>query len=246
VANEPKKRSAFITALALMFLGVVLIVSVLVLVLHKNSGSDDGATAAPSTPAAPSTSPPSEAGPGVDAIDLPAPTGQTNGYPTGYPNTPEGAVAYSAASQVAAGSTLEYDEVERILRTYIKPPFAYRQVANEGTMGQRQRLGIAVSGAADPNAFRQVDVQGVKWRVLSPGRVEVAVDTEITYTKPDGSTLLQQFASTGRVVWSGGRWWADATYDAPNKPAYAAPGSRGFVRAGWKLIRSDEWRGDLP
>lgn len=235
--------------IAAIFIVAIVIAAIVIVV----GGDDD---TGPETKPSPSASASADGTAPADPLDgefvtLPAPTSNTDGYPTHYPQTPEGAAATVLAYATASAETLEYSTEAKVLGAYLKglpSGMTVESLADSSVSAVRQELGFDLSGSAPAGAAADVSIDGVKWRGGENGEVIVSGQAITTYTLPGGETKTwKQAGVLGAAVWSDGRWWIDGTAEVAGTEGaeYAKPGSNAYVQGGWKVIKNTDWTGGL-
>lgn len=229
---------------------VLVVVLGLVFVLLDIGGDDDqkaGPTQQPSPGVGSSsgapTSPPEDLAPG-GFVDLPAPVKATEGYPTHYPQTPEGAAATAAVSAMAVLS-LDYEELGTILPLYITGIDLDQSSADAIVSKFRTDMGLPLSGPPPAGAGVAAEIEGIKWRVVDDTHVVVSYQERITFTVPGQAEQNGTGAATASMVWVDGRWFVDGTVPDPKTEVYSEPGSEQFVNDGYNVIRNLDWAGGL-
>lgn len=226
---------------------MLIVLTGLVLVLVSPGGGEDSEEAGPekgetSEVASTPTNDPDD-GAESGFVTLPQPADFTDGYPTHYPQTPEGAAATAAAFQAAAG-VLDYDQMYAAQKAYVTGQEDLRGVSDRLVIGGRELLGVAVSGPLPAGVGMTVELEGVKWRQVDSTHVIVSLSSQIEYTTADGTTQAVPSAGAVPIVWRDGRWWADEGAEgSPPEETYLEPGTPEFEAAGWKVVRSTDWLG---
>lgn len=249
MANQPdrddtKQRSIFVTA-AIGGLLVIVIVLAAALVFSNRDGDP---TSDPTGGGDPSGSTTTDAAVPDGFVTLPAPTKSENGYPVGYPQTPEGAAALVAAFEVAAATALEYDSGTGVANAYLYSNAAEvtrEEFANGIVTANRQDLGIPLNGKVPPGPAVDMTIEGIKWKDQGSGRVLVSYLFSAQLTNLDGTAATRTGAAAIPAVWAEGRWWTDPAGPGATELDYAAPGSAAYADAGWQIIKDDAWRGTL-
>lgn len=227
---------------------VALVVMIIVIIATRPHHKDTGGGHNPAPSASPSAS--SSYNPlAAQFVTLPKPTGSTAGYPTIYPHTEEGAVATVLAHSIAASETLDYDPATTVASAYLhNSPYASEKVGEIAVSAIRKQMGLPLTGVAPSGATVKVAIDGVKWRTEGAD-VVVSVDSQTTFTMPDGSSSVYQGASVAAAaVWIGNRWWIDgdrADVSGTEQQDYLQPGTSAFVNDGWKVIKNSDWTGGL-
>lgn len=164
-------------------------------------------------------------------IRLPKATVLTQLVPTGFPRTPQGAVAQLAAIDEAALQNLSRAQVQLVYGWAVMPGAVSRQDWN---MSVGVNAGLAGAGLTDSTSELRVSytVTGAQVKgTLDGGNFVVAC----VLGEVDGNYRNSARAGAGdcqRMVWSAGRW----RIGPGPQPAYAPsawPGSADSVRAGW-------------
>ncbi len=171
-------------------------------------------------------------------IRIPAPSHKVipGGPPvaTGFPQTPEGALAQLAAIDEAALSTTDLGRVDEV----------YRWAAAPGAVPETQWTpfhGISrlITALSDPAKVQQTQatfqvVQGQIKGTVGPDFVVACVLGEF-----DATLTTTQRAGVGdcqRMIWRDNRWWIGPGTQPVFAPS-AWPGSADAVRAGWKEVK---------
>jgi hypothetical protein len=169
-------------------------------------------------------------------LTLPAPADTTGLVPTGFPHTPEGAVAQLAAIDALALKDLN--------PSY--PRQAHDWASQPGAVPLKQwnpQVGVTaiLTAAATPRGSSEItstwtlthaQVKGV----LDGGNFVVACvlgEFDANYR----SIVRAGVGDCQRMVWHEGRWWIGPG----DQPAFAPstwPGSASCVRAGWREVRN--------
>lgn len=250
-SEEPTTNSApskgFVTALAAVFLLLVLVVGLAIVLTAGDDGEKSGdpdrtpATSGTGTPTASTTE--EVVVPG-EFVTLPKPTRSTNGYPTGYPHTSEGATATSAAAGIA-GSTLDYTTAADAIDAYMLPPVNAEAIGEAIVTQARTDMGIALPGTPPVGADLSSELVAVKWKELSSSRVAVWTAARLKRHYADGRIETVPVVTKAIMRWSKSRWWTELDGDPGAGPAFAEPGTQAFKDAGWAVVKNDDWMGGL-
>ncbi|HEY8652055.1 MAG TPA: hypothetical protein VIL87_03020 [Dermatophilaceae bacterium] len=169
-------------------------------------------------------------------LTLPKATDTTGLIPTGYPHTPQGAVAQLAAIDALAMKDLNPSNPRKAYDWAVMPgavPFA------QWTPQVGASAILTSAGAPDGSTqltstwtLTHAQIKGV----LDDGNFVVACvlgEFDANYR----STVRAGIGDCQRMVWQGGRWWIGPG----EQPAFAPstwPGSADCVRAGWREARN--------
>lgn len=223
----------------MLFIVVGLLVVVLLVSLLLG-GSDD--KAAPTT-----TAPPPRTGapaPG-STVTLPQ-AGQVidQKFPVRFPHTPAGAASAMAAmlsstwTMDAAGNTQAAD-------VYAQPQIRSiaRQAGAPAAADLRQRVGLPAGGKLPEGAYVSVTPTGVRWKVLSPDQVQVAMMVSVSSAASTQTAPSTRVATIGSGwVWDtsvrGGDWVFTGDDVDAMVPDIADPGTPQFTKLGWLAIAS--------
>jgi hypothetical protein len=254
-AAAARRMRRLVTGLVVLVL--VLVATVLVLALRSGDRSTppaatsplparDGTTSASSPAAVSPFSPTATFTPDssfvapVRWVRLPPSTGTRLGLPTGFPHTPQGAVA-AAVAAAQYGTTWDLDETDRVVRAYAVPAELDRHLAGSQreVSGSRQSLGLPATGPLPAGAAISGAPIGVVWTVLGPDLVQVVVLGRQTYTTPGSGQKTLLSSGQQRMVWTDGDWrTAVFTPDQTVKtPDPVDLGSAAFNDAGWTAIQ---------
>ena len=163
------------------------------------------------------------------------------GIPTGYPQTPQGAVGQLGEILVSVLSSMDLTHAQRVQQTWFEDPTSSTDSA--GSSGSWPVLGLIQSfltagkmpdglepGASltvIPSAGQVKGSDGDGWHV-------VCVLVEITYTFRDQARLA--YGHCERMTWVDGRWLiAEGAHPVPGPSTW--PGTELAVEAGWLTWR---------
>ena len=171
-----------------------------------------------------------------EVIELPRPTGTgPAGVPTGFPQTPEGALAQLAAIDVTAMETASLDGVRQVVTDWAAPggptPHTW-----SGVHGMADLLAAAgVSGVGSPQLSVVVrPVMGLVKGTVGPDFAVVCVDFEFTVTVTQ--TARAAVADCQRMTWAGDRWLIGAGPEPAAAPSIW-PGTEAAIAAGYRELR---------
>ena len=207
------------------------------------TGSQSGKSPAlhpqPSPPAGPWS-------PGTERrITLPAPRGESEGFPTNFPHSPQGAVAAMAAMLKAAW-TLDELQARRASAVYASPQI--RDMAVEGGASTarelRKQLGLPLAGDAPQGAFVNVATLATRWQEVSSDKVKVAMMVQVdSGLSPQVTPRSKLLTISGIWLWDpavrGGDWVFTKGSANEVVPQLAEPGTPEFVAAGWIAIQQE-------
>lgn len=249
-SDESRPSKGFLTGLAAVFLLLVL-VGGLAIVLNSGDEDSGGPGGGPDSTATiggtPAGSPPTSSSGVVvpdEFVTLPTSTSGTNGYPTGYPHTPEGAAATSAANGMA-GSTLDYEAATDAIAAYMLPPVDAEAVGEAIVTQARTDMGLALQGDPPVGVDVTSELVAVKWKEISSSRVGVWTAARLQRRFVDGRVETVPVVTKAVMRWSKGRWWTELEGDPGAGPAFAEPGTQAFKDAGWAVVKNDDWLGGL-
>ena len=166
-------------------------------------------------------------------IRLPAATSTSGLVPTGFPHTPQGALAQLAAIDVRALRDLAPVQVARVHQWATVPG---ADALREWTPFVAASAARAASGLTDGSAALESTFTPVAGQIKGTVGADFVVacvlgEWQVTYR----ATSRAGAADCQRRVWSRGRW----RIGAGDQPAYAPsawPGSADAVRAGWRRL----------
>ncbi|GAA5188490.1 hypothetical protein GCM10023322_39310 [Rugosimonospora acidiphila] len=168
-------------------------------------------------------------------IDVPAPTVKPGAggppVPTGFPETPEGAIGQLAAIDEAALSTTDVGKAHEVY-TWAAMPGAVSEAdwtPSAGVTSINQSMGDDAGQAI-------VVFQAVEGQIKGT----VGADFVVACVLGEWDVTQAQLARSGaadcqRMVWSDGRWRIGPG-DQPAFPSPVWPGSAESVRAGWRAF----------
>jgi hypothetical protein len=197
----------------------------------------DALAAAPMLPAEPDAALP---GPLVTeaagVIELPRPTGVGPAeVPTGFPRTPEGALAQLAAIDVTAMESASVDGVRQVIAVWATPGGPTPETWS-GVDGMARMLSAAgLSSAGSPQLAIVVrPLMGLVKGTVGPDFAVVCVDFEFTVTVERTSRIA--IADCQRMVWTGDRWLIGPGPEPAPAPS-VWPGTEAAVAAGYRELR---------
>ena len=167
-------------------------------------------------------------------IVLPKATVQTELLPTGFPRTPQGAVAQLAEIDQAAQQNFSRAQVQLVYDWAAMPGAVSQQAWN---MNVGVNAGLTGAGLTDATAGLQVSYTVTDAQVkgsLDGGNFVVACVLGELDANYRNSTRVG-VGDCQRMVWSAGRW----RIGPGEQPAWAPsawPGSADSVRAGWQAV----------
>lgn len=166
-------------------------------------------------------------------IPLPAATDNSGLVPSGFPPTPEGALAQLAAIDSLALRDLDLDQLQRVYDWAALPgavPF------DEWTPTVAATAALTGAGTAEASADRTSTFTPVAGQIKGV----VGKDFVVACVLGEWQVRYREISRAGagdcqRMVWTQGRWWIGPG----DQPAYAPsawPGSADAVRAGWRTL----------
>ena len=166
-------------------------------------------------------------------IPLPTATDDADIVPSGFPRTPEGALAQLAAIDTLALRDLDLDQLQRVYDWAALPgavPFA------EWTPAVAATAALAGAGTVEASA----DLASTFTPVAGQIKGVVGKDFVVACVLGEWQVSYREISRAGagdcqRMVWTQGRWWIGPG----DQPAYAPsawPGSADAVRAGWRTL----------
>lgn len=166
-------------------------------------------------------------------IALPAATDISDLVATGFPRTPEGALAQLAAIDTLALRDLHPAQLRRVYEWAVRPgavPFQ-EWTPFVGASAALSAAGVPEGSADLTSTFTPVAGQ-IKGTVGDDFVVACVLgEWQATYR----ATVRAGAGDCQRMVWTQGRWWIGPG----DQPAYAPsawPGSADAVRAGWRAV----------
>ena len=155
--------------------------------------------------------------------------------PTGFPRTPEGALAQLAAIDVTAMQTGSMDGVRRVIAAWAAPGGPTPQTWS-GVDGMADLLSAAgLSGAGSPRLAIVVrPVMGLIKGTVGEEFAVVCVNFEFTVTVEETSRIA--IADCQRMAWTGDRWVIGAGPEPAPAPS-VWPGTDAAIAAGWRDLR---------
>ncbi|SDG04566.1 hypothetical protein SAMN05660662_0127 [Blastococcus aurantiacus] len=155
--------------------------------------------------------------------------------PTGFPRTPEGALAQLAAIDVTAMQSGSMDGVRQVIAEWALPggPTSESWTGVDGMASLLSAAGL--SGAGSPQLAIVVrPVMGLVKGMSGPEFAVVCVNFEFTVTVEQTSRIA--IADCQRMAWTGGRWRIGAGAE-PAPAAAAWPGTDAAIAVGWRDLR---------
>jgi hypothetical protein len=169
-------------------------------------------------------------------LELPRPTGIGPAeVPTGFPRTPEGALAQLAAIDVTAMESGSVNGVRRVIAEWAAPGGPTPETWS-GVDGMARLLSAAdLSSAGSPQFVIVVrPLMGLSKGTVGEDFAVVCVDLEFTVTVEQTSRIA--IADCQRMVWTGDRWLiAPGPEPAPASSVW--PGTEAAVAAGYRDLR---------
>jgi nitrate reductase NapE component len=197
----------------------------------------DAAAAAPMRAADPAAAQPawlSARDPG--AIDLPAATGPGPvGIPTGFPHTPEGALAQLVAIDTDVLNTATLDHARQVIAGWAAPggPSGESWSAVKALAGFHSAAGL--SGGPSPGlSMRATPMMGLVKATDGPDWTVVCVDFEVDATL--ARTARVAAADCQRMAWDGDRWIIGPGAEPALAPSIW-PGTDAAIDAGYRNLR---------
>ena len=179
------------------------------------------------------------------AIVLPASTSTGPvGIPSGFPQTPEGAVAQLAAIDAAVLNTASVDHARQVITGWAAPggPTAESWTGVQAIAGFLSAAKLSAAGPAGGSglAIRATPLMGMVKATDGPDWAVVCVDLEVDATlKASGQVAV---ADCQRMAWDaaggadGGRWMVGPGAEPAPGPSIW-PGTDAAIDAGWKTLR---------
>ncbi|WP_308113041.1 hypothetical protein [Blastococcus sp. MG754427] len=197
----------------------------------------DALAAAPMPPAEPEAALPGPlATEAAGVIELPRPTGIGPAeVPTGFPRTPEGAMAQLAAIDVTAMESGSVDGVRQVIAEWAAPGGPTPETWS-GVDGMARLLSAAgLSSAGSPQLAIVVrPLMGLVKGTVGPDFAVVCVDFEFTVTVEQTSRIA--IADCQRMQWTGDRWLIGPGPEPAPAPS-VWPGTEAAVAAGYRELR---------
>jgi hypothetical protein len=197
----------------------------------------DALAAAPMPPAEPEAALPGPlATEAAGVLELPRPTGVGPAeVPTGFPRTPEGALAQLAAIDVTAMESGSVDGVRRVIAEWAAPGGPTPETWS-GVDGMAHLLSAAgLSGAGSPQLAIVVrPLMGLVKGTVGPDFAVVCVDLEFTVTVEQTSRIA--IADCQRMVWTSDRWLIGPGPEPAPAPS-VWPGTEAAAAAGYRDLR---------
>lgn len=166
-------------------------------------------------------------------IALPTPTDTSGLVATGFPQTPEGAVAQLAAIDTMALRDLDPAQLRRVHEWATRPDAVPLEAWNPFVAASAALVAAGVPDGTADLTSTFTPVAGQIKGIVGDDFVVACVlgEWQATYR----GTSRAGAGDCQRMVWSEGRWWIGAG----NQPAYAPsawPGSADAVRVGWRAL----------
>ena len=155
--------------------------------------------------------------------------------PTGFPRTPEGALAQLAAIDVTAMQSASMDGVRRVIAEWAAPGGPTPETWS-GVDGMASLLsGAGLSGAGSPQLAIVVrPVMGLIKGTVGADFAVVCVDLEFTVTVEKTSRIA--IADCQRMAWVGDRWVIGPGEEPAPAPS-VWPGTDAAIAAGYRDLR---------
>ncbi|SFT82537.1 hypothetical protein SAMN05660657_03312 [Geodermatophilus amargosae] len=169
-------------------------------------------------------------------LELPRATGiGPADVPTGFPRTPEGALAQLAALDVTAMESGSIDGVRRVITGWAAPGGPTARTWS-GVHGMARLLSAAgLSGAGSPQLAVVVrPVTGLVKGTVGPDFAVVCVNSELTVTVERTARIA--VADCQRMAWTGGRWVIGPGAEPAPAPS-VWPGTDAATAAGYRELR---------
>jgi hypothetical protein len=170
------------------------------------------------------------------SIDLPAATGPGPvGVPTGFPHTPEGALAQLVAIDADVLDTATLDHARQVIAGWAAPggPSGESWSAVKALAGFHSAAGL--SGGASPGlSMRATPMMGLVKATDGPDWAVVCVDFEVDATL--ARTARVAVADCQRMAWDGARWIVGPGAEPALAPSIW-PGTDAAIDAGYRNLR---------
>jgi hypothetical protein len=173
----------------------------------------------------------------VDPLDAPGSTGVRGLVPTGFPQTPTGAIAQLAAIDETALAGMNPSQVGQV----------YREWAVAGAdplelWSVQQFVQQTLNASGTPNGSSQLQATYTVTEAQVKGTVGddfvlACVNGEFDASLLDNSIRVGA-ADCARMVWTGARWQIGAGTQ-PATPPNAWPGTAEAAQAGWRPLRDE-------
>jgi hypothetical protein len=176
------------------------------------------------------------------AIVLPASTSTGPvGFPSGFPHTPEGALAQLAAIDADVLNNASVDHARQVITGWAAPggPTAQSWTGVQAIAGFLSAAKLSPAGGAVGSglAIRATPLMGMVKATDGPDWAVVCVDLEVDATlKASGQVAV---ADCQRMTWDaadGGRWMVGPGAEPAPGPSIW-PGTDAAIDAGWKTLR---------
>lgn len=155
--------------------------------------------------------------------------------PTGFPRTPEGALAQLAAIDMAAMQTGSVDDARRVISSWAAPGGPTSE-SWSGVKGMAELLSSAgLPGGGSPQLAIVVrPLMGLVKGTVGPGFAVVCADFEFTVTVAQTSRIA--VADCQRMAWAGERWLIGPGAEPAPAPS-VWPGTDAAIAAGYRELR---------
>jgi hypothetical protein len=172
----------------------------------------------------------------ADVLEVPRATGVgAAGVPTGFPRTPEGALAQLAAIDVTAMESGSMAGAREVITAWAAPGGPTAQTWS-GVRGMARLLSAAgLSSAGSPELAIVVrPVMGLVKGTVGPDFAVVCVDHEFTVTVQRTARIA--IANCQRMAWTGERWVIGPGAEPAPAPSIW-PGTEAAIAAGYRELR---------
>ncbi len=161
------------------------------------------------------------------------------GIPSGFPHTPEGAVAQLAAIDADVLNNASIDHARQVITGWAAPggPTAATWTGVQAIAGFLSAAKLSPAGGAGSGlAIRATPLMGMVKATDGPDWAVVCVDLEVDATrKASGQVAV---ADCQRMAWDGGGGrWVVAPGAEPAPAPSIWPGTDASIDAGWKTLR---------
>lgn len=164
-------------------------------------------------------------------------------FPVKFPHSPEGAAATMAA-MFSSSWTMDAAHNRQAALVYAQPQARQKAVraAIPTAEGTRRKVGLPANGPLPVEAYVRVTPLGVRWKVISPDRVRVAMMVEYAAAASAQSNQVSQVVALGSDwVWDrtvrGGDWVWTLEDVSAFVPEIADVGTQKFTRVGWLAVK---------
>ncbi|MGY1631899.1 hypothetical protein ACI784_09370 [Geodermatophilus sp. SYSU D01186] len=154
---------------------------------------------------------------------------------TGFPSTPEGALAQLAAIDVTAMESGSLDGARRVIAEWAAPggPTAATWSGVDGMARLLSAAGLSAAGTPELAVVVR-PVMGLIKGTVGPGFAVVCVNFEFTVTVEQTSRIA--IADCQRMTRTGGRWVIGAGAEPAPAPSIW-PGTEAAIATGWRELR---------